>query len=131
MTCPCISDQIEIWKRGFWKRGENWSTQRKTSQSKGNNQQLSKWWQDFIQRPKNNNHSIFMTQVWSSRFSYMDCITHRWHVKILSRTYQEQFFYLCRIVMGDQVLEPMCYSLFHLTCPKNPQTGKAPFDLKK
>ena len=49
----------------------------------------------------------------------------------LSRTYQEQFFYLCRIVMGDQVLESMCYSLFHLTCPKNPQTDKAPFDLKK
>ena len=33
--------------------------------------------------------------------------------------------------MGDQVLGSMCYSLFHLTCPKNPQTDKAPFDLKK
>lgn len=73
----------------------------------------------------------------------MDCTTQRswqtyqkyyylyyWYL-FLSRTYQEQFFYLCRIVMGDQVLGSMCYSLFRLTCPKNPQTDKAPFDLKK
>ena len=38
-TCLCFPDWIGIWKCWFLRRGENWSTQRKTSQSKGENQQ--------------------------------------------------------------------------------------------
>ena len=41
-TCPCIPDRIGIWKCWFLRRGENWSTGRKTSQSKGKNQQQTK-----------------------------------------------------------------------------------------
>ena len=37
--CLCIPDWIGIWKCWFLRRGENWSTQRKTSRSKGENQQ--------------------------------------------------------------------------------------------
>ena len=37
--CLCILDQIGIWKYWFLRRGENWSTWRKTSWSKGENQQ--------------------------------------------------------------------------------------------
>ena len=38
-TCPCVSDQIGIWKRSFLRRGENRSTWRKISWRKGENQQ--------------------------------------------------------------------------------------------
>ena len=38
-TCLCIPDWIGIWKCWFLRRGENRSTQRKTSRSKGENQQ--------------------------------------------------------------------------------------------
>ena len=38
-TCPFVPDRIEIWKCWFLRRGENRSTQRKTSPSKGENQQ--------------------------------------------------------------------------------------------
>ena len=39
-TCgPRIPDRIGIWKCSFLRRGENRSTQRKTSQSKDKNQQ--------------------------------------------------------------------------------------------
>ena len=38
-TCLCIPEWIGIWKCWFLRRGENWSTQRKTSRSKGENQQ--------------------------------------------------------------------------------------------
>ena len=34
-----VSDQIGIWKCWVLRKGENWSTWRKTSQSKGENQQ--------------------------------------------------------------------------------------------
>ena len=34
-----ISGRIGIWKCWFLRRGENWSTRRKTSRSKGENQQ--------------------------------------------------------------------------------------------
>ena len=37
--CPCIKDRIGIWKCWFLRRGKNQSTRRKTSQSKGENQQ--------------------------------------------------------------------------------------------
>ena len=37
--CRCIPDRIGIWKCRFLRRGENRSTQRKTSRSKGENQQ--------------------------------------------------------------------------------------------
>ena len=37
--CPCIPDRIGIWKCWFLRRGENRSTLRKTSRSKGENQQ--------------------------------------------------------------------------------------------
>ena len=37
--CRCIPDRIGIWKCRFLRRGENRSTQRKISQSKGENQQ--------------------------------------------------------------------------------------------
>ena len=35
--CPCAPDQIGIWKFWFLRRGENRSTRRKTSRSKGEN----------------------------------------------------------------------------------------------
>ena len=38
-TCPCVPDRIGIWKCWFLRRGENRSTWRKTSRSKGQNQQ--------------------------------------------------------------------------------------------
>ena len=38
-TCPCVADRIGIWKSWFLRRGENWSTWRKTSWGKGENQQ--------------------------------------------------------------------------------------------
>ena len=38
-TCPCVPDRIGIWKCWFLRRGENRSTRRKTSRSKGENQQ--------------------------------------------------------------------------------------------
>ena len=38
-TCPCVPDRIGIWKRSFLRRGENWSTWRKISRRKGENQQ--------------------------------------------------------------------------------------------
>ena len=39
-TCPCVPDRIGIWKCWFLRpRRENRSTQRKTSRSKGENQQ--------------------------------------------------------------------------------------------
>ena len=38
-TCLCFPDWIGIWKCWFLRRAENWSTQRKTSRSKGENQQ--------------------------------------------------------------------------------------------
>ena len=38
-TCPCFPDLIGIWKCWFLRRGENRSTRRKTSRSKGENQQ--------------------------------------------------------------------------------------------
>ena len=37
--CPCVPDRIGIWKCWFLRRGENRSTQRRTFQSKGENQQ--------------------------------------------------------------------------------------------
>ena len=37
--CPCVPDLIGIWKNWFLRRGENQSTPRKTSWSKGENQQ--------------------------------------------------------------------------------------------
>ena len=37
-TCPCITDRIGIWKCWFLRRGENWSTWRKISRRKGENQ---------------------------------------------------------------------------------------------
>ena len=37
-TCPCVPDRIEIWKCWFLRRGENWSTWRKISRRKGENQ---------------------------------------------------------------------------------------------
>ena len=37
--CPWVPYRIGIWKCWFLTRGEDWSTQRKTSQSKGENQQ--------------------------------------------------------------------------------------------
>ena len=37
--CPLCPDQIGIWKCWFWRRGENQSTRKKTSQSKDENQQ--------------------------------------------------------------------------------------------
>ena len=38
-TCPCVQDKFWIWKCWFLRRRENRSTQRKTSRSKGDNQQ--------------------------------------------------------------------------------------------
>ena len=38
-TCSCVPDRIGIWKCWFLRRGENRSTQRKTSRSKGENKQ--------------------------------------------------------------------------------------------
>ena len=35
--CPCVPDQIGIWKCWFLRRGKNRSTRRKTSWSKGEN----------------------------------------------------------------------------------------------
>ena len=40
-TCPCIPDRIGIWQCWFYWGGENRSTRRKTSRSKGENQQQS------------------------------------------------------------------------------------------
>ena len=37
--CPCIPDRIGIWKCWFLRRGGNWSTRRKTSRSRVENQQ--------------------------------------------------------------------------------------------
>ena len=37
--CPCVRDRIGIWKCWFLRRGKNRSTRRKTSRSKGENQQ--------------------------------------------------------------------------------------------
>ena len=37
-TCPCVPDRIGIWKCWCLRRGENRSTRRKTSRSKGENQ---------------------------------------------------------------------------------------------
>ena len=37
--CQCVPDRVGIWKCWFLRRGENWSTRRKTSWSKGENQQ--------------------------------------------------------------------------------------------
>ena len=37
-TCPCVPDRIGIWKCWCLRRGENQSTRRKTSRSKGENQ---------------------------------------------------------------------------------------------
>ena len=34
LTCPCVGS---VWKCWFLRRGENWSTHRKTSRSKGEN----------------------------------------------------------------------------------------------
>ena len=38
-TCLCVPDLIGIWKCWFLRRGENRSTRRKTSRSKGENEQ--------------------------------------------------------------------------------------------
>ena len=38
-TRPCVPDRIGIWKCWILRKGENWSSQRKTSQSKEENQQ--------------------------------------------------------------------------------------------
>ena len=37
-TCPCVPDRIGIWNCWCLRRGENQSTRRKTSRSKGENQ---------------------------------------------------------------------------------------------
>jgi len=37
--CPCVQDRIGFWKRWFLRRGEKRSSRRKTSRSKGENQQ--------------------------------------------------------------------------------------------
>ena len=38
-TCPCVPNRIRTWECWFLRRGENWSTRRKTSRNKRENQQ--------------------------------------------------------------------------------------------
>ena len=79
--CPCVPDGIGIWKCWFLKRGENRSTRRKTSRSKGENQQQTQptyglnarfeprahWWEASalttapLLLPKKRNRSCFKT----------------------------------------------------------------------
>ena len=41
-TCPGVPDRIGIWKSWFLRRGQNWSTWRKISRRKGENQQQTR-----------------------------------------------------------------------------------------
>ena len=65
--CPSVPDQIGTWKCWFLRRGENWSTNRKTSQSKGENQQQTQPTHMVLNQVLNPSHfggrQVFLTTV--------------------------------------------------------------------